>query len=101
MSRKILKHSLSHSRLLTTLYKTPFENTIGKEENAVNQHFVLFLQFLSFPPQNLNFSVTFILSSANTFNLDLSNILSVGNGLKWLVNTDPNCTGGTFIVSGL
>ena len=34
---------------LTTLYKKPFENIVGKEENAGNQHFLLFPQrFLPF-----------------------------------------------------
>ena len=38
------------SLLLSTLRKNPFENIVGKGENAGNQHFLLFLQcFLSFP----------------------------------------------------
>ena len=37
-------------RLLTTLYKKPFEKIVGKGENAGNQHFLLFPQcFLPFP----------------------------------------------------
>ena len=40
----------TQSRLLTTLYKKPFENIVGKGENAGNQHFLLFPQcFLPFP----------------------------------------------------
>ena len=40
------------SLLLTPLRKKPFENTIGKGENAGNQHFLLFPQcFLPFPEQ--------------------------------------------------
>ena len=35
----------TQSRLLTTLIKTPFENIVGKGENAGNQHFLLFPQF--------------------------------------------------------
>ena len=35
-----------------TLRKKPFENIVGKGENAGNQHFLLFPQcFLSFPKQ--------------------------------------------------
>ena len=53
-----------------------FENIEGKEENAGDQHFLLFPQcFLPFSKQTKNFFlVTFILSSANTFNLDWSKI---------------------------
>ena len=40
------------TRLLTTLRKKPFENIVGKGENAGNQHFLLFPQcFLTFPEQ--------------------------------------------------
>ena len=46
-----------------------------------NQHFLLFPQwFLPFPKQK--FSVTFILSPANAFNLDQSKILSFGKELN-------------------
>ena len=39
-------------RLLTTLYKKPFENIVEKGENAGNQHFLLFQQyFLPLPRQ--------------------------------------------------
>ena len=34
----------TQSRLLTTLYKTPIENIVGKGENAGNQHFLLLPQ---------------------------------------------------------
>ena len=37
-------NSLPHSRLLRTLKKKPFVNIVGKEENAGNQHFLLFPQ---------------------------------------------------------
>ena len=39
-----------------TLYKNPFENIVGKGENAGNQHFLLFPQcFLPFPKEFSNF----------------------------------------------
>ena len=39
-----------------TLKKEPFENNVGKEENAGNQHFLLFPQcFLSYPEEILQF----------------------------------------------
>ena len=35
-----------------TMYETPFENIVEKEENAGNWHFLLFPQcFLPFPKQ--------------------------------------------------
>ena len=44
--------SLPQSRLLMMLRKRPFENIVGKGENAGNQHFLLFPQcFLPFPNQ--------------------------------------------------
>ena len=43
---------IKQARLPTTLRKKPFENIVGKGENAGNQHFLLFPQsFLSFPNQ--------------------------------------------------
>ena len=41
----------TQSRLLTTLYMRPFENIVGKGQNAGNQHFLLFPQFFC-PFQN-------------------------------------------------
>ena len=42
----------TQSRLLMTLLKEPFENIVGKGENAGNQHFLLCPQcFLPFPKQ--------------------------------------------------
>ena len=38
--------------------------------------------FSTIPKTNFNFSVTFVLSSANAFNLDKSKILSYGKELK-------------------
>ena len=43
---KELMHLQKVSILLTTLGKKPFENIIGKGENAGNQHFLLFPCFL-------------------------------------------------------
>ena len=37
-------NSTTLSRFLTTLTKRPFENIVGKGENAGNQHFLLFPQ---------------------------------------------------------
>ena len=46
----------TQSWLLTILGKKPFENIVGKGENAGNQHFLLFLQcFLPFPLWISNF----------------------------------------------
>ena len=43
---------IKQSRLLTTLYKKPFENIVGKGENTGNKHFLLFTQcFLPFLKQ--------------------------------------------------
>ena len=46
----------SQSRLLTHHQMKAFENIVGKEENAGNQHFLLFPQcFLPFTKQTLRF----------------------------------------------
>ena len=48
--------SYKQSLVKSTLKKKPFENIMGKEENAGNQHFVLFLQcFLPYQRQKLLF----------------------------------------------
>ena len=62
---------------MTSCEKKPFENNMGKGENAGNQHFLLFPQCFTLPKTKFNFSATlnFVLSSANAFNLDLSKIL--------------------------
>ena len=55
---------------LTTLRKMPFENILGKGENAGNQHFLLFPQcFLPYQKTEINILVTSYLSSANALNL--------------------------------
>ena len=67
---------------MPSVYDKPFENIVGKGENAGNQHFLLSpLCFLSFPKTNFNFSVTFCLSSANAVSLDQSRILWFGKEL--------------------
>ena len=66
-----------------TLRRKAFENIVGKGENAGSKHFLLFpTMFSTLPNQNFNFLVTFILSSANAFNLDGSKILSYGKELN-------------------
>ena len=46
----------TQSEHLTTLKKEPFENIVVKEENAGNQHFLLFPQcFLFYPEQTFTF----------------------------------------------
>ena len=66
------------SWVLTTLGWTASEKNCGKkEENAGNQHYLLFPQF-----DKYNVWVAFNLSSANTFNLDQSkNCVGVPRGL--------------------
>ena len=62
-----------------TLKKKPFENIVGKGENAGNQHFLLSRQcFLLISV----FKLTFILSPANASNLDQSKNLSFGKVLS-------------------
>ena len=55
---------------------------MGKEENAGNQHFLLFsAMFSTLPETNFTFSVPFILSSASALNLNQSEKLSFGKDL--------------------
>ena len=54
-----------------------------KKTMVVYEAFSLFvLMFSTLPKTNFNFSVTFIVLSANTFNLDQSKILLFGKGLN-------------------
>ena len=54
----VLKLFTTQSRLLTTPRKKPFENIVGKGENAGNQHFLLFPQcFLPYQRQELSFEL--------------------------------------------
>ena len=72
------------SRLLTTLKKEAFENILGKGENAGKHHFLLFSKcFLPFPKQFVILVCNLL--SANAFNLDYSNILSLCKALKLVV----------------
>ena len=64
-----------------TLRNRPFENIVGKGENADSQHFLLFSQCLLCPKTNFNFSIIIIVS-ANSFNLDQSKNLSFGKELS-------------------
>ena len=79
---------------LLTLYHTiptfkekPFENIVGKEESAGNQHFLPFSTMFSTLLRTkiiisaYFYSAYFILSSANAFNLDRSRIFLFGEEL--------------------
>ena len=47
------EYLIGQSLVLTILKKQPFENTVGKGENAGTQHFLLFPQcFLTFQRQS-------------------------------------------------
>ena len=61
--------------------KEGLENIKRKRENAGYQHFLFFPQLFLPLQTNFNFSVTFILSSPNAFNLDKFKNLSVGKEL--------------------
>ena len=74
--------------------KKPFENIVENRENAGNQHFLHFPHFFLLFPK-FEFSVTFILLSADAFNLNQCKDFSVGKELKKvlkckLVNPFPN-----------
>ena len=58
--------------------KEPFENIVGKGENAGNQHFLLSTMFSILSTTNFAIWITFNLSSANAFKLDWSKNLSFG-----------------------
>ena len=77
-----LLNSLPHN-LDFSLRKKPFENIVGKGENAGNQHFLLFPQgFLALLKTEIIILATFNLLSANAFNLDQYRILSFGKDLN-------------------
>ena len=60
----------TQSRLLMALKWKPFENIVGKGENAVKQHFLPFPQcFLPFPKQISIFQRNLILSQTTNFRL--------------------------------
>ena len=73
-----LVYSIPHNpEVLKTLQKELFENIVGKGEKAGNQHFSFSQNFFIVPQPNFIFSITFILSSASTFDLVQSENLSV------------------------
>ena len=77
------------SQLLTTLGERPLENTVGKEQNAGNQHLFLFPQyFLHFLEQISNFQSHSFCQLQMLSIMDQSKILSFGKGLNHLVVKD-------------
>ena len=58
-----------------TLEMKPFKNIVGKGENAFST------MFSTLSKVEFSFCVKFILSSANSFNLDWPKIMSLGKGL--------------------
>ena len=67
---------------LTTLKMKALENTVRKEENAGNQHFLLFPRCFTLSKGEILILVMTKLLSANAFNWVLSKILLFGKGLK-------------------
>ena len=62
--------------------KEALENTVGKAENAGDQHFLLFPTVLSaLSERKIVILVTYSFSSENAFNLVMSKNLSFGKGL--------------------
>ena len=64
-----------------TMRKKPYKNIVGKEENAGYQS-PFPTMFSTLSNANFNFLVTLILSCANAFNSDQSEILSFSTALK-------------------
>ena len=65
-----------------TLSKKPFENIVGKGENAGIQHFLLFPQcFRPFPKHISTFQSHLFFLSANAFNLGQTRIFSFSKEL--------------------
>ena len=64
-----------------TLKIKALENTVGKGENAGNQHFILFPVFSTLSKRKIVILAMFNLLFANAFNLVTSKILSFGTGL--------------------
>ena len=60
--------------------RKPFENIVGKGENAGHQHFLLCQQL--FPPSKTGITISgqFVISSASVFNLDQYEMLSFDTG---------------------
>ena len=77
---------ITQFRLSTTLKIKLFEDNVEKGENASNQQISPFPTiFLTISETNVNFLVTFILSSANAFNLDQPKNYSFGKELKTII----------------
>ena len=75
----------TQSRFLTTLYKKPFKNIVGKEENAGNQHFLIFFfsHNVLYPFQNkFQFFSYIYYVVCKCFQLDQSKILLFGKELR-------------------
>ena len=81
-SRPTMSYSFPKQALVfTCLQYKSFENTVGKEEIARDEQFLLFPQcFLSFQRTFPPFSSNFELSSANFFGLEESKIRRLGKG---------------------
>ena len=69
-----------------TLKKKAFENIVGKKKMLVTSIFSFSHSVFFLSQANFNFSVTFILSSANAFNLDQFKNLLFGKELKELTS---------------
>ena len=62
--------------------KKTLENTVGKGENAGNEHFLFFpTVFSTLPDREIVILAMFELWSAHAFSLFMSKILSFGKGL--------------------
>ena len=64
--------------ILTVLMNKALENTVGKGENAGDQHFLLFHSITTLSKREIVILGMLNLSSSNAFNLVLSNILLFG-----------------------
>ena len=65
-----------------TLGQNPFENFVGKRENAGNQDFLFILQCFLHDQGQISLSVIFNSSFTNAFNLDQTKVMSFGKGLS-------------------
>ena len=74
-----IQQSLTLYHTIPTQRKKALENTVGKGENAGNQHFLLFpTVFSTLSKREIIIVTTSILSSTTAFNLDKAKILSFG-----------------------
>ena len=83
---------LNVAKLIAFVYDRE-ENSVGKGENAGNQHFLLFLQsFLPFPVQFSLFQPhLFFCLQINALKLDCSRILLFGKGLSNILMYSHTC----------